>query len=170
MDVPGVLIRAVHVLLGVFWAGTLFFVVLFLDPSVRAAGPEGGRVMQALQQRRYLTVMIAVAGATLLSGVEMLRRVSGGFSAEWFGTRMALVLGTGAVAGIIAFSIGVFVSRPTLIRIGLLSAAMASAGGTPEPAKLEELQGLRDRMTAAARLIAGLLLVCILCMALSRYL
>ncbi len=35
-------LRLLHILLGVFWAGTLFFIVTFLEPSVRAAGPEGG--------------------------------------------------------------------------------------------------------------------------------
>ncbi len=57
-----ILMRFVHVTLGVFWAGTIFFLVLFLTPSVRAVGPEGARVMQALQQRHFMNVMPFVAG------------------------------------------------------------------------------------------------------------
>jgi len=170
MDLIGVLLRALHVVLGVFWAGTLFFVVLFLDPGVRASGPEGGRVMQALQQRHYLAVMITVGAVTLLSGLLLLSRIPGGFSIAWASSRMGFILWTGAAAGIIAFCIGFFVSRPTLARMGTVSAALASAGGPPDPAKLAELQGLRDRMTLAARLVAALLFLCILCMALARYL
>ncbi len=52
MDLEMVAMRLIHIGLGVFWAGAIFFIVLFLEPSVRAAGPDGARVMQGLQQRR----------------------------------------------------------------------------------------------------------------------
>ena len=52
MDITMVVMRTVHILLGVFWAGTFFFVVLFLEPSVRAAGLDGAKVMKGIQERR----------------------------------------------------------------------------------------------------------------------
>jgi hypothetical protein len=55
-------LRLVHIALGVFWAGTIFFFVMFLEPSVRAAGPDGARVMQGLQKRQFLNVMPVIAG------------------------------------------------------------------------------------------------------------
>ena len=49
-----IVLRLLHVGLGVFWAGSLLFIALFLEPSVRAALPESGKVMQQLAKRRLL--------------------------------------------------------------------------------------------------------------------
>ena len=79
MDLTLVLLRVVHVLCGVFWAGALMFAVIFLEPSVRASGPEGAKVMRALIQRHYLTVVPVVGALTILSGLWLMWIVSGGF-------------------------------------------------------------------------------------------
>ena len=65
MDSTILISRILHVGLGVFWAGAMFFIVFLLEPSVRSVGPEGGRVMQALQKRGFLTIMPAVAVLTI---------------------------------------------------------------------------------------------------------
>ena len=49
MDIFLIAARIVHIGLGVFWAGTIFFFVFLLEPSVRSVGPQGGLVMKALQ-------------------------------------------------------------------------------------------------------------------------
>ena len=54
MDPVLVVLRVVHVVGGVFWAGAVLFVVHFLEPAVRDAGPDGAKVGPALQKRRYL--------------------------------------------------------------------------------------------------------------------
>jgi hypothetical protein len=61
MDPLLIVLRVVHVVGGVFWGGAILFVVHFLEPAVRDAGPDGAKVMQALQKRRYLDVVPAVA-------------------------------------------------------------------------------------------------------------
>ena len=32
-------LRLVHIVFGVFWVGAAFFLAMFLEPSIRAAGP-----------------------------------------------------------------------------------------------------------------------------------
>lgn len=69
-----IFLRLVHITLGVFWAGTIFFVVLFLAPSVRAVGPDGARAMKALQQRHFMNVMPLVASVlAFVVGVFVMR-------------------------------------------------------------------------------------------------
>ena len=68
MDPILIVLRIVHVVGGVFWAGAILFVVHFLEPAVRDTGPDGARVMQALQRRRYLEVVPVTAFLTLVSG------------------------------------------------------------------------------------------------------
>jgi len=46
------ILRVIHILLGVFWAGAVFMVALFVQPAIAASGPEGGKVMGALVKRR----------------------------------------------------------------------------------------------------------------------
>ena len=49
-----ILMRLVHIVGGVFWAGTAMFTVVFLIPAVRALGPAGGPVMQEIAEKRKL--------------------------------------------------------------------------------------------------------------------
>ena len=69
MDEWMILLRIVHIGFGVFWAGTIFFFVLLLEPSLRGAGPAAGPVMGGLIARGYLTILPAAAALTIL-GVE----------------------------------------------------------------------------------------------------
>ena len=57
-----ILLRFIHVLFGVFWAGTAMFTAAFLIPAVRALGPAGGPVMQQIAQKQKLPVYFLVAG------------------------------------------------------------------------------------------------------------
>jgi hypothetical protein len=41
-------VRALHVLFAIFWAGAILFIMIFLDPATREAGPAGGQVMGIL--------------------------------------------------------------------------------------------------------------------------
>ena len=76
MDPLLIVLRLLHITLGVAWAGTIFFVVLYLEPSVRAAGPAGGAVMKGLQERRLMVVLPIVAFLTL--GLAFLREPTAG--------------------------------------------------------------------------------------------
>ena len=72
MNATVILLRLVHILCGVYWAGTIFFIAHFLEPVVRGAGPAGAPIMQGLQSRGYFAIMPAIAVLTLLSGGTLL--------------------------------------------------------------------------------------------------
>src|SRR5438034_5087899 len=77
VDATMILLRVIHILSGVFWAGATFFLVGFLQPVVAASGPEGGRLMQRLtSQKRFQMAMPVAAGLTILSGLALYGRVS----------------------------------------------------------------------------------------------
>lgn len=166
-----VFLRLVHVMLGVFWAGTIFFLVLFLGPSVRAVGPEGARVMQALQQRHFMNVMPVVAGLTILSGLILYWRSSGGFVGAWITSPFGLSLTIGGVASILALAIGVSGMRASTLRAGRLGQALASTpAGEEREAMQAEIQRLRQRAAASARWVALFLVIAVGTMAVARYL
>ncbi|NIR73583.1 MAG: hypothetical protein GWN99_00480 [Gemmatimonadetes bacterium] len=170
MDLVAVVLRVIHIVCGVYWAGTLFFVATFLQPAVSAAGPEGGKVMQALMRRRYLDVMPAVAILTILSGLDLYRRASGNFSADWIGSRHGVILTIGSLAAIVAFVIGVLLMRPAARRVGpLVQGAQELPEGPDRDARLAEAAALRRRTAMSGRWVAGLLVVAVIGMAVARY-
>jgi hypothetical protein len=171
MDVGMLVLRLFHVGLGVFWAGTILFFVLLLEPSIREAGPEGGKVMQALVRRGYLNIMPGVALLTVLSGVDLLRRVSAGFSAEWMGSATGRTLLLGSLTGTLALVLGIGILRPTALRVGrLMQAAGAVEAGAEKDRLMQEVGALRARVTASARVIGLLLAITVVTMAVARYL
>jgi hypothetical protein len=170
MEPVALLLRVVHIVCGVYWAGSLMFAATFLQPSVADVGPDGAKVMQAIVKRRFLDIMPIVAFLTILSGLDLYRRVSG-FNAEWMTSRPGLSLTIGAVAAIVAFIIGVSVIRPTVKRMGSLAhAAQQLPEGSERDAQLAQIQPLRRRSAMAGRWVATLLTVAVIGMAAAKYL
>ena len=164
-------LRFVHIVLGVFWAGTIFFFVLFLEPSVRAAGPDGASVMRGLQRRHFLDVMPVIAGLTILSGIAIYWRVSAGLTPTWITSPVGISLTVGGLASVLAFVIGVFVMRQATLRAAGLGATLRQSDQGPARDALQaEIQTLRLRARTSARWVAVLLGVAVATMAVGRYL
>src|SRR5919109_4503056 len=113
-----VVLRLVHIISGVYWAGTIFFFVTFLEPSLRSLGPDGGKVMIRFFERGYLKLLPIVAVITMLSGLWLLWIASGGFNSSYMGSRIGMALSTGGGLAIAAFIVGMIVMRPAAARIG----------------------------------------------------
>jgi uncharacterized membrane protein len=165
------LLRIVHVLVGVFWAGTIMFVSLLLMPSVRDAGPDGGKVMLALMRRGYMTLIPIAALLTIVSGLWLYWNNITLAGPAWAGSMAARVYGAGAVAALVAFAIGMSVIRSNALK---LRVSMEALQNTPEgPARaalMADMAAPRAKMAAAAPWVAGLLAIATTCMAVARYL
>jgi uncharacterized membrane protein len=170
MNAATIILRLIHIVCGVYWAGTLFFVATLLQPSVADAGPQGAPVMQALMRRRFLDIVPFMAILTILSGLELLRRVSGNFAAAWMKSGPGMTLTTGVVAALVAFTVGMTVLRPSAKRVGPLA---QKAQGTPEGPERDalhaEVQRLRRRTALGGRWVAALLAIAVIGMAAFRY-
>src|SRR5438552_12958885 len=88
-----VVLRLIHILSGIFWVGTTFFLVGFLQPVVAQSGPEGGRFAQRLMsQKRFQAAMSVAAGLTILSGLVLYGLSSAAFQHAWVTSGPGLVL------------------------------------------------------------------------------
>ena len=170
MDRFMLVLRMLHILLGVFWAGTIFFLVIFLGPSLRAAGPDGAPVMRELLRRRFLDVMPVVAGLTILTGIVLYWRLSGGMASSWIRSPFGLSLTVGGVASVLAFIIGVFGVRADTLRAAGMTSALAAASDEEREPLQAEIERLRRRSAASARWVARLLIIAVAAMAVARYL
>lgn len=171
MDPLLLALRLIHVVAGVLWVGFAVFVPFYLSPALAEAGPESARVMAALQRRGLTTVMPVLAVLTILAGLGLYWRASGGRLGEYFGTTPGLVLGLGGAAAILGFAIGMLLARPAMMRAAALSQSIAPGAPPEERARIAAAAGaLRQRGTAAGRLVAVLLLVAAGAMAVARHL
>ena len=163
------LARLLHIGLGVFWAGTAVFTAIFLFPAIAEAGPDGAKVGAALMRRRFMQVMPAVAGVTILSGLYLYWKVSGGFQPSFMHSGMGMTLGLGAAAAIAAFVVGLVVMRPAMTRAAALAQSAAQAAPAERQAQLAAAQAMRQRGVRAGQVVAVLVSLTVAAMALARY-
>jgi hypothetical protein len=169
MTILHFVIRVTHVLLGVFWAGSVLLMTLFIIPAVEEAGPAGGAVMQGLTKRAMPKVLTFVGLFSILTGIYLLWQLSGHFSGTFMGSSSGILLSIGALFGLIALLIGVHVSRPTVNKLGEIGAKVAASGAPPTPDDVAEMARLRARLGMATRLMAIALVVTVVCMALGPH-
>lgn len=169
MEIVYVSVRVLHVLFGVFWAGAAFLVVLFLEPSIRDAGPAGGQVLGGLVRRGYLRFVSVVALVNVLTGLWLLWVMSGRFSPGFMGSTSGMLLSTGMLTGLLALGVGVHMVHGSVRRLTALE-ARRSASATPSSADEDgEVAQLQRKVRIFTRIGALLLLVSVVTMALGPH-
>ena len=165
MDVYAVVLRVIHIVCGVFWAGTAFFNVIVLEPAVNAAGQEGQKTMGAIM-RLGLTMLLGItSGLTMVSGLLLYGKDSSGFTMAWIGSPQGLVLTLGSLTGIAGGIIGGAMGGRAGKKLTDLGAEVAQAGGKPTDAQASQMAALRNQLHLGGQIQAMLLLVAVLCMA-----
>lgn len=165
-----IVLRIVHIGFGVFWAGGVMFMNFLIGPSIGAAGPEGFRVMQELNKRRYFHIILGAAALTIISGLDLVRRDSSNFTPGWFHSPTGIGISTGMVAAIIAFLIGVLAINPAMKRLSALGAEMMHATPDARGALSTQVDAARARLIAFGMVGTIFVVIAVLAMATARYL
>ena len=165
MDFYLLTLRIIHIVGGVFWAGSAFMLVQFVAPAVTLAGPEGAKFMQRLVLgTRFVVVTATTAGLTVLTGLLLYWRASGGLRTEWMSTGTGVMFTIGGLAGLIALFAGT--------AIGANSRKLATLGaglqGPPSPEQAAEIARLQNRLSNLGAATAILLLVVLIAMAIAQ--
>jgi uncharacterized membrane protein len=164
-----ILLRIIHILGGVFWVGATIFTAAFLLPALRDAGPDGAKVMEGVARRKFMEIMPVVAILTMLSGLWMFYRASGGSSA-YFGSRIGMGYSTGGALAILAFLIGMTVVRPSMIKATELAKAAMQASPEEKGRIMGAAGVLRARANKGGNIVATMLVLAAAAMAVARYL
>ena len=166
-----IVLRVIHIVAGIFWAGAVMIMAWFVLPTAQAMGPPGGAFMQRLMFGQRLRVFVGGAmGLTILSGLTMYAWLAMETDGAWAHSRMGMTLGVGAVAAIIAGGLGGAVIGRVGEKMAALGAKIQASGNPPTDAEKAELQSYQRRMRSAFRIIAVLLVIAIITMAGARYL
>ena len=164
--------RIVHIVSGIFWVGSAFFVSVFLEPTIEAVGPAGGPVMSHLMEKRKVGVIITgIAAFTVIGGLFLYWRDWHAYPSfgVWIGFAFGRVLTVGAVCAIIAFFVGSGGIPPTINKMNALGKQMAESGGPPAPEQVAAMKGLQHRLKIIGRVDLALVTIAILSMATARY-
>jgi uncharacterized membrane protein len=164
-----ILLRALHVVGGVLWAGGSFFFALFLEPTATSAGPEGGRFVQRLVGGPYPRAMAAAGMLSVVAGIWLFWLDSGGFQAEFLGSRFGVVLSIGGLCGLLAAVVGLGLQGRNAARMQAIVTAMQGQAGGPSAEQLAQLQAVQRKLRNGGRTAALLLAITVLCMAIARY-
>ena len=171
MDPLVIVLRLIHVVAGALWVGMVTFVTYFLQPALQEAGPEGGKVMAAVQRRGIMTVMPILAVATLVSGLWLYLRAAGGQHAEFGRSGPGMAFGLGGLAAIAAFLTGMTVMRPAMLKAVALAQSLGPSATPEERQRVgAEAQRLRTRAGVAGKAVNHLLFLVVAAMAVARYL
>jgi uncharacterized membrane protein len=162
------ILRLIHIFCGVFWAGATIYLAAFIGPAVQSSGQDGSRFMQQLARTNKLPfVMMIAAILNVVSGLRMLWIYSGGFNPSFMGSRHGIVLTTGGTLAIIAFLIGLMVTRPAVEKIARLGAEIGKVGGPPSAEQAALLGKYRKRIFSGNKFVATLLAFTVVAMAIA---
>jgi uncharacterized membrane protein len=164
-----IILRLIHILAGVFWAGTAFLMAGFLVPTMRATGKEGGVFIQHLMRERRLHAVLGIAMLlTVLSGIAMYAKLAAATHGAWAHTAPGIAYSVGAVAAIVGGIVGAVYGGSAGRRIAAIGARIGAAG--PSAEQQAEMGRLQARIRNGTRLAAVCLAVAAGAMAVARYL
>jgi hypothetical protein len=161
-------LRLIHVVSAVCWVGGTLVLVGFILPAVKRAGPDGGKFMQLLVQRKLPLYLLIAAWSAIVSGALMFWVVSGGLRTQWLATSHGIVLSLGALSGIGAFLVGGLISSPAAARLGEIGKQVQASGGAPTAEQAGAMRSLQERLVTGAHIAAGLMTVALILMIASR--
>jgi hypothetical protein len=167
-----IMFRIVHVLGGIAWGGAVFVVVLFLQPTAKAIGPAAGPFMrELLGARKLIDWVIRIAWLTIVAGGFLywhdldLAPSLGDFLESAFGLWLTL----GAASALVAVGIGMFATRPTILRSLAVGAQIAQAGEQAPPELMQELGALQTKGRTLAKWNLAFVTFAAFAMSTSRY-
>jgi uncharacterized membrane protein len=170
-----IVFRIFHIGAGVAWVGSVYFLVVFVQPTSASIGPAAGPFMtELLGERRLVDRILVLAMVTILAGLILYLKDmnnAGGFG-DWIGSSQGLVFTIGGLAAIGAVSIGVFGTRPAvqrLLAIGRQVAQVTQGGGATPSDLTAQIPAIQARLKLFARLSLALLIVAVLAMATAKY-
>ena len=153
-----ILVRFIHIIASVCWAGGAAIHFLFVEPTAKALAPDGHRFVQHMvEKQRFAIFMVINSTLTVLSGAYLIWRASAGSFLDYARSGPGLVFTIGAMAGIAVYFVGMLGVNPRAIQMSKLGKEIQSAGGPPSPDLLAKMHKLDREMAAFS--LADFLLV-----------
>ena len=162
-------VRIIHVLVAALWLGSTVFIAFVLTPAVDESGSSGGQVMARVSSglTRYMAVL---ASTTVVSGVYLLWRFTGGFSSAVVITHAGLAFAAGGSSGVLASLVGGgVVARNAGKVVAAMTRAMTLADGPARHSLMAEAVQARRRAKAGTHAVIALQTTALVLMTIGHY-
>lgn len=158
-------LRFLHIIAGILWAGGALTMGFFVAPTMGAIGDAGKQFAGHLMAKtRFSAFMMVTGGTTVLAGSILYGIDSNWFQSAWMHSPTGIGFGVGATAGILAFVFGVM--------LGNINKALGALGaqiqGKPTAEQMNSLQALMTRQAMASKWNTIFMLIAIALMASAR--
>ena len=165
------ILRIVHIVTGVIWVGSLFVVVVFVQPTAATLGQTAAPFMSELRRRRFVDVVFVDAVLTVIAGAWLYWRDWHTYPSfgEWVGSGFGGSLTVGGLLAISGLVVAATVTRPTIGRLVALGKQVAESGSPPTPEIAAQIGTLQRRLVVAERVSFSLVLLAVVAMASARY-
>jgi uncharacterized membrane protein len=169
MNILVIVLRILHVIAGMLWAGGAIHYFLFIEPTAKATAPESQKFMGYLMTRKKWTdFMGAMSLVTILAGAALYYRL-GSVDWGWVTTGPGIGFTLGALAGIIVFAVGNLMIGPRIGRLGKLAQQIQVNGGAPSAEQAASLNKLQKELERIGKLDFALISIAMLTMSTARY-
>jgi len=137
-------LRFLHIVAGVIWAGSALLTSFFIGPAIGATGDAGKQFAAHLMTKTSFSKFMMISGlSTVLAGTILYGISSNWFRSGWMFSGQGIGFGIGAIAGILALIFGAMVGNDN----GALAMLGAQIQGKPTPEQMSALEALRKRLT-----------------------
>lgn len=163
-----VIVRAIHIFAAIIWVGGSLTISILLTRIMANGGPQvGGAVVRAIYLHSpFLKVIPAAAITTVLAGLYMYGRNAEGTLVTSGDTTQKVILGIGALFGLMAFGHGLF-----LAQLGTKYSAVAKAAGdNPTEEQMAQMTAIGQRIAKNGPIVSILMIIAVIGMVLPRYL
>lgn len=135
-------LRFLHIVAGIIWAGGALMMNLVFGPTIAATGDAGRQFAGHLMTKTAFSKIMMFSGlTTVLAGTYLYGVNSNWFQSGWMMSGQGIGFGIGAVAGIIALVFGYMIGNVN----GALAALGAQIQGKPTDAQMAQMGALRKR-------------------------
>ncbi|MFQ6121697.1 MAG: hypothetical protein ACE5LA_01380 [Dehalococcoidales bacterium] len=168
MDAPMVFLRILHVIFGIYVAGSYLFIVPILEPKLKRLGPP----IQSPVMRSLMPILLPINGISFIiligTGVAMTLIMRSGALNTLFVTGWGWAMIIGLVATVAAGVVGFGFIAPTGLRMDRLGRSIEERA--PNPDEGQQLHQLSARVETLSRVNFVLIIIALATMIASRYL
>src|SRR5205809_5346858 len=125
MDWLQIGLRIIHIGSGILWVGGAALFSLYIEPTLKALGPDAEKVINELVEVRKVPIFFATTSTlAVLGGVLLYWRDSNGLQLSWITSPSGLAFTIGGLFAIAAWLGGNVFTRPAVEKVGAIGAEM----------------------------------------------
>jgi hypothetical protein len=162
-------LRVLHVLLAATWLGATVFMSFMLMPVIEQSGPAGGQIMVGMHRKGLTAFFGALGGLTVLTGIYLFWRFTGGFDPVVSRSNAGIAYGIGGAAGLLATIIGGSVVGRSANKVVDLMGQLSTLPDAQKGAVIQDVDALRQRMKSFGLVVVILQVIALTTMAVGHY-